>query len=529
MNRGVEMLNNKILKSVNNLVEMLVEKGWHVCNEDNTVIRKGKCIIFFDRINEPENSFQYNKKEYHNISESNVLIVSSVDEIAKSSWHAEYEGVVIFFGKIPTLFTYKYEELTEKNKCVANDFVASFEEMAANAENLATMSPAKFTSTTINVITPSYTEISSLSEGTEMTVLDRGKEKPFVLLKKMEDKYAAIPIALEQTATNHKWVVHPDFTAQHIQPPFFTEEEIYEIIKNTEARLLNVGQYCTKDTEFKWKLGDNIKMPNKSVKDILDINVDDLQLHYLDIAYDNKLNLATLVKCNYDAITLKWLIKFMLKDYNIEGINTSLSESSLSVLYDIASAGFFINKYTNPDLNVDMIKNLHNQFLAGFSKREENLQEQGYSAESIDAILKIASRGDGIAHVMYKEPAIKLYLRDYALQTEQKVLIDYIIENGVIENNIITVLYEGMPSHLKEEIQQYVDCIGDIEISGVSWKEFCGFDSIKKIIFREDLKLLIVTDKGYIKRGKDYVSFKSGLISTDVCITCINGKVIVED
>ena len=108
-------------------------------------------------------------------------------------------------------------------------------------------------------------------------------------------------------------------------------------------------------------------------------------------------------------------------------------------------------------------------------------------------------------------------------------MVDHLLQNGVIEDNVIVASFEGMPSHVKEALIDYVDCVGDTQVRGVPWKEFCGIDAIKKVIFREDLELMVVTDKGYIKRGKNSVSFKSDLISTDVCITCINGQMIIED
>ena len=523
-----KMLNNKMLKNVRNLVEALVLEGWHSL-KDGMVIEKNKCFIFFDELKEPTESFQYSCSAEIMSDSVNGIILPSIESIPKASWHAEYEGVVISFGKIPSIFSNTLNDMKQNDKNTAVEFINSLNELALTAENIASMSPAQCSANTINVITPKFTEISSLDEMGEMTVLYRGEDKPYVSLKKIENGYIAIPIKLEQTTTNHSWVVHPEFIAKNMRPSIFTEDEIQELLQTTGGKLLNVGQYCTKDLEFKWKQGDSINTPQKSITDFLNIELDELQAHYLNIALDNKLNIANLVCYNYDSTTLKWLTKFMLKDYSIDGINTSLSESSLSVLYDIASAGFFINKYTNPDLSVEMIKNLHDQFLAGFSKREELLLEQGYSPASIDAILKIASRGDGIAHVMYKEPSIRLYLRDYAFRTNQHILVDHLLQNGVIEDNVIAASYDGMPPHVKEELHKFIDCVGDTEVQGESWRDFCGMNAIKKVIFREDLKFMVVTEKGYIKRGYNYISFKPDLITTAVCITCINGQVIVED
>lgn len=524
------MLNSKMMKTVGNVTKILIDNGWSSCNEDKTVLTKDKTFIFFDEPTELQTSFQYTTEAPPEIEEPiTPLFISTLDVIPNTSWRMEYEGIIISFGKIPTVFSGAMENLSESNLQAVTEFIKTIEDTAKNAENVATMSPAKYVATSVNKVEPCFTEITSLDEMGDMTVIFSGGDKPYIMLKKINDIYVAVPTQLQQNGTKHSWVVHPDFIAKKQEPPVFKEEEIYEILKDPETKMLNVGQHCVKSTIYKWKPGDNLKLPEKSITDVLDIEVDNVQAHFLNLAYDNKLNVARLVQNNYDAVTLKWLIKFLMKGYNTYGITTSLNEASLSVLYDIASGGFFINKYTNPDLSVEMIQNLHNQFLSGFSKREEMLLEQGYSKDSTEAILKIASRGDGISHVMHKEPSIKLYLRDYAFTENVPIIADYLLQNGLIENTIISAMFETMPPHVKEEVVKNVDCLGDTKVQGVPWREFCGLDKIQKVIFRSDLKLLIVTDKGYIKRGRDYVQFKTGLITTDVCITCINGKVIIED
>ena len=523
------MLTTKMMKTVENLSSLLLNNGWLGCDSSNTILKKSHTYLIFDEQPALRDKIEYTEKQVEQIKSgdiaSGVQVMTLLDKMEKYTWHTECDGVVTSFGKIPSVFSNRYERLEAASKKEADSFLQLLEDVVTY-EHLRVSQHATYVDTEERPELYTYMQkINSLDEALDTVIWTKeGSDKCFCV---RQDKTGS-NVILAQAILDTSKPVYSVSIAKGTQPIILPLEKFYSKMNENGAALYELSELSKQVTYYKWKENKlDVFSTEQNIQNLLPIEIDKIQLYYLNKALHTKMDLSRMLTSNLDGTTLKWVLKMLERGYDCSAITCSMNDKALEYLFSIASRGCNIAPYIHTGATEESIREEYSRTSAKLSELVNNLLAQGYSQEAADFIAAVSTYDRGITHVAYKEPLIKLQLRNYAIDFSDAVLSDYLINNGEIYNAVICCNENTLNESIKARLQEYLSDLANIDVKGVPFGELAKIDEVKGLVFTEGNGIGVITSAGYVYRDSHSIMLTVNNMDAVCRIMKLNGQLVV--
>lgn len=517
------MLTQKAAKTVANTVAHLVESGWEICSHESRAVVKNNCYVYFDQQDNFKSEFNYSN------GTPAVLSLALIDKIDKATWHAEYKDSVVAFGKIPATFSSEYKSMTEQGKVAADEFIATLEDVAKGAQQRQALGICSLVCTISSATIPYFKRINSLEEIEGVTIL--AGEKPgtefYSVVKdtKNQGVFFLIRVTLQQEQTNYQLIVTPEAAKEFSA---VTEDTLTQLIAGGKYYLYNVCDTHKEIQIYNWTQSKyETKDITKNIYDLIpSLVLDKEQEYYVNLAYENNYDLSQILSYDYNASTLRWLIQFMKLRINSHLIKANYDDAVMSMLYKLTIAGYPIQRYLNTTYTVDDIENQHSAYLNDVAELKVRLKNKNYKEDTIKAISYIYAYRSDLSHVMYNEPAAKIYLRDYLLDGYSPLLANFLLNTGDVQGALVTCSSAALPPELLQEAKNYIHC--DVMVDNVPWDEYVCSDRIAQLYFRQGTGIVVETAAGSVYHTENSLVLSKDSYKADARVINIGGELLVE-
>lgn len=449
--------------------------------------------------------------------------------INKQSWHLEYNGLIMTFGKVPR---YVFNQNSDSKHT---------DSIKSQLDNYTTADP-------------DVLYFCRASYGTEKEQCDKYRMEPisklipgdiycelngvglFYVLQRQEGIHTLIRVVPPDENVKSPAIFMEQQNGKMVQKELSaTSDQINKAVSIGSAKLFErvPEAYTTNVAVWTQSEVDPVKMTTlfKRTELYKGFDLDAQHKRYLANAILRKLPVAALLDKSLSAITIAGIYALLRLNLPVTYLNTSFSSDAMEALVKIAKDGISLKKYAVAGYSAARIQKLYADFTMSFETLRTKLTSEGFSKEQISYIREVASDGKGISSVYNHDPVLVNRMHLLADTGYMSDLLNYMTEYTTDGGVTCSVPWATVPDALKALFRESFLTFPSFISHGKSWEDiinFC-FDKADSIIYRHPFGLMMKFGYNYLTIKDNYVAIRNSGFENVWIAELINNNVYVND